>query len=72
MQPIVKFGLTKAGISSILRTAVRYGPSSLGGIGIFDQSVIQGTGILAFLIKHYRKSTPYILILQANLATLQL
>ena len=36
MQTIVKFGLAKAGISSTLHTAVRYGPRSLGDIEIFD------------------------------------
>ena len=35
MQHIVKFGPTKAGISSTLNIAVRYGPWSLGGVGIF-------------------------------------
>ena len=29
MKPIVKFGLTKSGISSTLHTAVRYGPGLL-------------------------------------------
>ena len=38
MKPIIKFGLTKAGISSILHTSVRYGPRSLGGIILFDPS----------------------------------
>ena len=55
MQPIVKFGLTKAGISSNLHTAVIYGPWSLRGIGNFDPFVIQGAGKTAFLIDHYWK-----------------
>ena len=55
MQPIVKFGLTKAGISSTLHTEVRYGPCSLRFIGLFERFVIQGTGIIAFLIEHYWK-----------------
>ena len=42
MRPIVKFGLTKAGISSTLNTVVIYWPCSLGGIDIFDPIVIQG------------------------------
>ena len=39
MQPIVNFGLTKAGISSTLYTVVKFGPRSLGGIIIFDPLV---------------------------------
>ena len=50
MRPIVKFGLTKAVISSTLHKAVRYGPCSLGGIVFFDPVVIQGAGQIAFLI----------------------
>ena len=53
MQPIVKFGLTNAGISSTLHIAVRYGPRCLGDIGIFDPFVIQGTDQIAFIIEHY-------------------
>ena len=41
MQPIVKLGLTKAGISSTLHTAVRYGPQYIESIGLFDPFVIQ-------------------------------
>ena len=41
MQSGVKFGLTKAGISSTLDTEVRYGPRSLGGIGLFYPFAIQ-------------------------------
>ena len=72
MQPIVKCGLTKAGIISTFHTAVRYGPRSLGSIGIFDPLVVQGSGQIAFLVEHFWKSTPYIPLLQANLSTLQL
>ena len=72
MQPIVKCGLAKDSISSTLYTAVRYGPRYLGGIRLIDPFVIQGTGITAFLIKHYWKSTPSIPLLQSNLVTLQL
>ena len=53
MRPVVKVGLTKASIISTLHTAVRYGPWSLGGIGIFDTFVIQGAGQIAFLAEHY-------------------
>ena len=72
MQHIVKFGLTKAGISSTLHTAVRYGPWSLGGVGLFDPFMIQGTDIIAFLIEHYWDSTPSSPLLWSNLSTLQL
>ena len=72
MWPIVKFGLAKDGISSTLHTVVRYGPWSLGGIGLFDPFVIQGVGQISFLIEHYWKSTPSSPILWANLSTLQL
>ena len=72
MQIIIKFGLTKAVISSTLNTAVRYGTHSLVGIGIFDPFVIQGTGIIAFLSEHYWNSNPSRPLLRANLATLQL
>ena len=72
MKPIVKFGLTKAVISSTLHKAVRYGTRSLGGIGLFDPFFIQGAGQIYFLMEHYCKSTLYIPLLQANLSTLQL
>ena len=72
MQHIVKFGLTKASISSTLYTAVKYEPRSLGGIGPFDLFVIQGTVRIYFLIKQYWKSTPSIPILWANLYTLKM
>ena len=42
MQPFVKFGLNKAGISSTLHTAVTYGRRFLGGIGLFYPFFIQG------------------------------
>ena len=72
MQPIVKFGLTKSGISSTLHTAVKYGTRSLRVIGLFDPFVIQRSGQIAFLVEHYWKSTPYIPLLRAKLSTLQL
>ena len=72
MQPIVKFKVTKYGISSTLHTAVRYGPWYLVGTGIFDLFVIQGAGRIDFLIEHYWKLTPYIPLLWANLSTLKL
>ena len=50
IQPIVKFGLIKAGIISTFNTEVRYVPQSLGGIRLFDPFVIQGAGEIAFLI----------------------
>ena len=71
MQPIVKFALTKAGISSTLHTAVRYGPRSLRGIRLFDALLIQVTFRIALLSEHYWKSTPSIPLLWANLSTLQ-
>ena len=55
MQHIVKFGLTKASISSNLYTAVKYGIRSLVGIGPFDLFVIQGTFRIYFLIKKILK-----------------
>ena len=72
MQPIVKFGLTKNGISSTLHIVVRYGPRYHGGIILFDPFVIQGTGIIDFLIKSYWNSTPNRPLLSHNLSTLQL
>ena len=69
MQTIVNLGLAKAGISSNLYTAVRYGPRSLENIRLFDPLVIQVTGRIAFLIKHYWKSTPSI---WSNLYNIQL
>ena len=72
IQPIVKFGLTKAGIISTLHMAVRYGPRSLGGIGIFFLIVIQGAGQIAFLIKYYWKPTPSSQLLRDKLSTLQI
>ena len=72
MQPIVKFGLAKAGISSTLHTALRYRPRSIGGIRIFDPFVIQVAGRIAFLIEHYWKSNPSSPILWSNLSTLQI
>ena len=67
IQTIVKFGLTKAVISSNLQTEVRYGTRYLRGIGIFDPFRIQGTGRMAFLTKKYGKSTPSSPLLRANL-----
>ena len=55
MQTIVKLGLTKAGISSTLHTAVRYGPRYLGGVRTFDPFVVLGTCRIAFLTKHCYK-----------------
>ena len=71
MHLIVKFVLAKAGISITLRTAVRYGPRYLRGIGIFEPFVIQGTGRIAFLIEHFWRSNPSRPLLRANLDTLQ-
>ena len=53
MQPIVKFGLTKSGISRTLHTVVIYGNQYLGGIRLFDHFVIQIAGNIASLIKHF-------------------
>ena len=72
MQTIVNLGLTKAGISSNLYTAVRYGPRSLENIRLFDPLVIQVTGRISFLIKHYWKSTPYRPAIWSNLYNIQL
>ena len=72
MQLIIKFGLTKASISSTLHTAVIYGPQYLGVIGLFDFFVIQGAIQIAFLIEHCWKKTPSSSLLCANLSTLQL
>ena len=72
MQPIVTFGLTKAGISRTLCTGVRYGPHYLGGIGIFDLFVIQEIGRIAFLVKQYWRSNPYSPLRRSNPATLKL
>ena len=72
MKPIVKFGLTKSGISSTLHTSVRYGPLLLRGIRLFDPFLIQVTCIIAFLVEHYWNSTPFSPLLRANLATLKL
>ena len=70
MQSIIKFGLTKAVISSTFHTAVRYGSRSIGGIIMFDPFVIHGTGAISILIKHYWKSNPSCPILWASLATI--
>ena len=72
MQPIVKFGLTKSGISSNLHTLVRYGPCSIGDIGLFDPFVIQGAGQIAFFFKHYWKYNLFSPLLWYNFYTLQL
>ena len=52
MQTIVKFGLTKAGISSNLRKNVRYGPPCIVIIILLGPSLIQGAGQIYFLVKH--------------------
>ena len=72
MQPIVKIGLTKGGISCILHTELRYGPRSLGCIGLSDPFMIQGTGRIVFLIKQYWNSTTSRPLLWSNLSTIQL
>ena len=51
--------------------AVRYGPPSLGGIGIFDP-IIQVAGQIYFIRKHCCKLTSYIPLFRANVSTLQL
>ena len=71
MWSIVKFGLTKAGISNTLHTVI-YGSWSLWGIGLFDPFFIQGSGQIDSLIKHFWKLTPSSPLLCANLSTLQL
>ena len=50
MQPIVKFGLTKAGIGITLNIEVRYGNRSLGGIRLFDSFMIQLIGKITLLV----------------------
>ena len=72
MWPILKFGLNKDGISSTLHTVVRYGSRYIGGIVLFDPSVIQAVGRIDFLIKHYYKLTPYRPLLWAGLSILKL
>ena len=72
MQPIVKFGLAKDGISSTFHTSVRYGPRSLGGIILFDPSVIIGVRKMAFLINHYWKLNPNSPLLWSNLSNLKI
>ena len=53
IKPIVKSGITNAGICSTLHTAVRYGTIYLGGIEQFYFFIIQEARRIAFLIKHY-------------------
>ena len=72
MQTIVQFGLTKADISIAFHTAVRYGPQSIGGIGLFDPFMNKGAAQIAFLIKNCWKPTPSSPLLCANLSTIQL
>ena len=72
MPPIVKFGLTKASISSTLHQSFIYGYQSLGGIGLFYTFVIQRSGRISFLFKQFWKLTPYMPLLHANISTLQL
>ena len=72
MRPIVKCGLTKAGIISDLHTDVRYRPCSLGGIELLDPIFIQGYGQIDVLIEHFWKLTLSIPLLCTNLSNLQL
>ena len=72
MQPIVKCVLTKASISSTLHQSFIYGYQSLGGIGLFYPFVIYVEYLIALLIKHCGKLTPYIPLICANLSTTQL
>ena len=72
MQTIVKFGLTKARISSTLHTEVIYGTRYHGSIGIFGSIVIQGAGGISFIIKHCCNPTPSSPLLRADLSTLKL
>ena len=72
MQPIVKFGLTKAGIISTIHTAVMYGTCSLGGIVLFNPIMIQVAGQIAFIIENCWKPTPSCTLLLDDLSTLQL
>ena len=70
--PIVKFGITKDGISSNLHTSVRYFPRYLWCIKFFDPLMIQGAEQIAFLIEQYLKFNPSRLLVWANLSTLKL
>ena len=72
MQPIIKFGITKDGIISILQTTVRYGPLFLWGIGIFDPIIIQIADQIDLLIKKLQEPTPSIPLICANISTTQL
>ena len=69
---MVKFRLTNSGISSTLHTVVRYEHRSLGGIGLFEPLIIQGTDRIVFLTEHYCKSILSIAPPRDNLATLKL
>ena len=72
MQTIVKFGLTKTSISSILHTFVSYGSRYLRGIRLFEPLVIQVAGQISFLVEKHWISTPYSSLLWDNLFSLQL
>ena len=41
---IVKYGVAQSGLSSTIHMAVRYGPSSLGGIELMDLFLQYGAG----------------------------
>ena len=49
---ILNYGLPRAVLSSTIHTAVRYGPSLLGGITLMDLLLKQGTGRIELLIEH--------------------
>ena len=72
MRPILKFGLTKAGISSTLHIEFIHGPLSLEVIGLFDPFTTQGAFQIAFLIFFFWKPTTSSPLICVNLSTLQL
>ena len=67
----MKYGLPRPGFSITIHTEVRYGPPSLGGIGIMDLFLQQGAGHISFLIEHSWNKTPSRTLLIPNILSLQ-
>ena len=48
---------TRCGYQKGMSTAVRYGPTNLGGAGFCSFIVLQGEGLITNFLKHYRSNT---------------
>jgi hypothetical protein len=58
MAPIYKSGLSRAGISHTIPSAIRYGPATMGGLGLMDPYVHMGVRQVESLLTNTWLKTP--------------